>query len=78
VRLGLSLGGYYELAGDDHTFGYSSVAGVMTVPLGGHSKFGAWNVHGGVEYLALGEMTKAINNGDGSKVVGSIGVGWSR
>jgi hypothetical protein len=78
VKVGLSLGGYYELAGHDHTFGYFSTAAIVTVPLGPPTKFGAWNVHGGVEYQVLGDMTKAINNGDGSDVIGSIGVGWSR
>lgn len=78
VKVGLSLGGYYELAGRDHTFGYFSTSGVVTVPIGGRATLGAWNVHGGVEYQALGEMTKAINGGDRSKVIGSIGIGWSR
>lgn len=78
VKVGLSLDGYYELAGRDHTFGYFSTAGIVTVPLGARTKFGAWNVHGGVEYQALGEMTKALNDGDGSEVIGSIGIGWSR
>lgn len=78
VKVGLSLGGYYELAGKDNRFGYASAAGVVTVPLGGTTSLGAWNVHGGLEYQALGETTKVFNGGDDSKVIGSIGVGWSR
>ena len=78
VKVGLSLSGYYELAGRDHTFGYFSTSGIVTVPLGARSKLGAWNVHGAVEYQVLGEMTKAISNGDRSEVIGSIGIGWSR
>lgn len=78
ARVGLSLGGYYELAGRDRRFGYVSVSSIATVPLGGRTTLGAWNVHGGVEYQALGTMTKVINGGDGSNVIGSIGVGWSR
>jgi hypothetical protein len=39
--------------------------------------FGAWNVHGGVEFQALGDTTEAINAGDGSKVIGSFGFGLS-
>src|SRR5687768_8734099 len=35
VKVGLSLGDYYELAGVDNKFGYLSVAGIVTVPLGG-------------------------------------------
>jgi hypothetical protein len=78
VKLGLSLDGYYELASRDRRFGFASAAGVVRVPLGGRTGLGTWDVRGGVEYQALGEMTKAINLGDGSNVIGSIGIGWSR
>jgi hypothetical protein len=75
VKVGLSAGDYYELRGVDNKFGYASVAAIVTVPLGGTTMFGAWNMHGGVEFQTLGDTTKAINNGDGSKVIGSIGFG---
>lgn len=77
VKVGLSLGNYYELAGKDRKFGYASVAGIVTVPLGGTPSSSGWNLHGGVEYQALGDMPKALNDGDGSKVIGSVGVGFS-
>lgn len=78
VKVGLSLSDYYELGGADEKFGYFSVGGIVTVPITGiPASFGAWNVHGGVEYQALGEMTKALNGGDESKVIGSFGVGLS-
>jgi hypothetical protein len=77
LKLGLSLGDYYELGGVDSTFGFFSVAGIVTVPLGGTTSLGAWNIHGGVEYQALGETTKAINLDEGSKVIGSFGIGFS-
>jgi hypothetical protein len=77
VKVGLSLGNYYELAGKDRKFGYASVAGLVTVPLGGTANSNGWNLHGGVEYQLLGDMAKAINNGDGSKTIGSVGVGFS-
>ncbi len=85
VKLGLSLSNYYELNTGtpsapvfvDHTFGYFSVGGLVTVPLGGATKFGTWNLHGGVEATALGDTTEALNGGDGSRVIGSIGVGFS-
>ena len=77
VKVGLSLGNYYELAGKDRKFGYASVAGIVTVPLGGIVSAGGWNLRGGVEYQMLGDMPKAINDGDGSKVIGSVGVGFS-
>jgi len=78
VKVGLSLGDYYELAGNDHRFGFASVGAMVTAPIGGRSKIGGWNVHGGVEIQAFGETTKVFNGGDRSKVVGSFGVGLKR
>jgi hypothetical protein len=85
VKLGLSLADYYELnvgsvdepVFQDNRFGYFSVAGIVTVPIGGTTSLGAWNVHGGLEFQALGDTTKAINGGDGSKIIGSFGIGFS-
>jgi hypothetical protein len=77
LKLGLSLGDYYELDGVDSTFGFFSVAGIVTVPLGGTTSLGAWNIHGGVEYQALGDTTKAFNGDESSKVIGSFGIGFS-
>jgi hypothetical protein len=77
VKVGLSLSDYYEgIAGDD-TFGFVSVAGVVTVPLtSAPTQFGSWNVHGGVEFLMLGDRNEAVF-GDSSHVIGSIGIGLS-
>lgn len=72
VRVGLSLGNYYELAGHDHPYGFISIAGIATLPV---TRW--WNVHGGVEYQHFGTATKAFNGGDGSKTILSIGVGLS-
>jgi hypothetical protein len=85
VKVGLSLADYYELNTGtpeapvfvDNRFGFFSIAALVTVPLGGTTSFGAWNVHGGVEFQALGETTKALNGGDGQRVIGSIGIGFS-
>lgn len=77
LKLGMSLGHYYELDGVDNKFGYFSVAGLATVPLGGTTSFGAWNLHGGVEFQALGDTTKAFNGGEGHKVIVSAGIGFS-
>jgi hypothetical protein len=79
VKVGLSASNYYEhpVSGADNKFGYFSVAALATVPLGGTTRFGAWNVHGGVEYQALGASTKAFNGGDASQVIGSFGIGFS-
>lgn len=77
IKVGLSLANYYELAGVDHTFGYLSLGAIATIPLGGTSTFGAWNVHGGVEFQSLGDTPEAFNAGEQQKVIGSIGVGFS-
>ncbi|MGE0702504.1 MAG: hypothetical protein AB7F99_07380 [Vicinamibacterales bacterium] len=60
----------------DNRFGYFSIAGLVTVPLGGTINFSAWNLHEGVEFQALGDTTKALNGGDGQRVIGSIGIGF--
>jgi len=76
-KIGLSLGDYYELAEVDHSFGYFSVGATATVPLGGTTNYGAWNVHGGIEFQSLGDTPEAFNAGDQTKVIASIGVGLS-
>lgn len=82
VKAGFSLGDYYELAGVDNKFGFFSIAGIVTVPLGGTTSFGAWNIHGGVEYQRLGDTTAFFNaDADGTpnknQVIGSFGIGFS-
>ena len=77
VKVGLSLSDYYEGLTGDETFGFASVAGVVTVPLtSAATKFGGWNIHGGVEFLMLGDRNEAVF-GDSSHVIGSIGIGLS-
>jgi hypothetical protein len=77
VKVGLSIGNYYELAGSDHRFGFASVAGVVTVPLIRSASAGSLNVHGGVEFQRLGETTKTFNGGDASKTIASVGIGFT-
>jgi len=81
VKVGLSMGDYYELDGVDNKFGFFSIGGSVTVPLGGQTSFGEWNVHGGVEYQRLGDTTAAFNaDSDGPKknqVIGLFGIGLS-
>jgi len=77
VKVGLSLGDYYEGVTGDETFGFLSVAGVVTIPFSSMpTKFGSWNIHGGVEYLMLGDRNEAVF-GDSSHVIGSVGLGFS-
>jgi len=76
VKIGMSLGNYYELDGADHAFGYLDIGGLLTIPLSGAtSSFGAWNIHGGVDLLMFGDTTKAFNAGDSRKVIGLVGIG---
>jgi hypothetical protein len=77
IKVGLSANDYYELAGEDNKFGYFSIAGLVTVPLGGLSNFGSWNIHGGVEYQKLGTTTEFYNDGKSNQVIGSFGIGFS-
>ena len=78
VKLGFSLSDYYELAGTDNKFGFFDIGAQIGIPLKGiPSKFGSWNIHGGVDILAFGDTTEFLNDGDSSKVVGLIGFGVS-
>ena len=63
--------------GEDEKFGFFSIGGIVTVPLGGTTSFGAWNMHGGVEYQALGTTTEFFNGGESNQVIGSFGIGFS-
>jgi hypothetical protein len=77
LRAGFSLGDYYEGVTGDERFGFFSVGGTVTLPLTTlFSRLGAWNIHGGVEYVRLGDRNAEIL-GDTSKVIGSIGIGLS-
>ena len=74
VRVGLSLSHYYEGFARDERYGFTSVAAIATRTLGERSRFGSLNLHGGVEFLWLGERNQTFGATD---VVGSIGVGFS-
>ena len=77
LRAGFSLGDYYEGVAGDERFGFFSVAGIVTVPLSSMpTRVGSWNIHGGVEFVRLGDRNAEIL-GDTSKVIGSIGIGLS-
>ena len=78
VKVGLSIGNYYELNGVDNRFGYFSASGVASVPLKAVPvSFGSWNLHAGVEFQQLGTTTKTFNNGDAQKIIFSGGIGLS-
>ena len=72
VKVGLSAHNYYEFGQDeDSKFGFFSVAGLVTVPIGTHL-----NVHGGAEFQAFGDNVKAYNGQDTAGIA-SIGLGFS-
>lgn len=79
VKVGMSLSNYYEMpvTGEDNKFGFFSIAGLVSVPLGGTTNFGAWNVHGGVEYQRLGTTTQVFNGGDKNQAIYSVGLGFT-
>jgi hypothetical protein len=77
IKVGLSLDDYYELAGVDHPFGYLSLGATATIPLGTATSYGSWNLHGGFEFQSLGDTPEAFNGGDQSKIIGSVGIGFS-
>jgi hypothetical protein len=75
VKVGLSVDNYYEGANGDERFGFFSVAGVATVPFtAAPTRFGTWNIHGGVEYQRLGDRNQALGE---HQVIGSVGIGFS-
>ena len=89
VKLGLGLSNYYEAPTGDNfdgpsennAFGFFDIGGLVTVPLTGvASKFGSWNIHGGVDVLFLGHGTKYFNadsdgEREGNKVIALFGIG---
>jgi hypothetical protein len=76
VKVGLSAGNYYEGLDGDETFGYFSIAGIATVPFTSMpTRFGTWNVHGGVEYQRLGDRNSFAFGKN--QAIYSIGVGFS-
>jgi len=77
VKAGLSLGDYYEGPTGDEAFGFFSVGGLVTVPFSSMpTRVGSWNIHGGVEFLMLGDRNEAVY-GDSSHVIGSVGIGFT-
>jgi hypothetical protein len=86
VKVGFGLSSYYEQVGSDGTitsdeFGFLDVGGLVTFPLKGiPSSFGSWNVHAGLNWLTLGDMTRNLNRGpDGddssTQIVFLFGIG---
>jgi hypothetical protein len=78
ASVGLSLSDYYQDAGGgDDTFGFAQLGAKASIPLGEPSRFGAWTLNAGVSVLFLGDHTKAFNGGDGTEVIGTVGLQWN-
>ncbi len=72
VKFGLSPHDYYEGPEKSDGFGYFDLGFIGSVPvLSGSS--GALEVHGGVDFLTLGDNLKTLNTGDRVKPVVSVG-----
>jgi hypothetical protein len=63
VKLGLSLKDYFEVAGDDNTFGYLQFGGRASVPLSFVTS-GSWEAHAGLDIFVFGEKRKVQQAGD--------------
>jgi uncharacterized protein (TIGR02001 family) len=82
IPLTLGFGdGYYEIATptgiDDDAFGYFDAGLELSAPLAFMpAETGAWTLTVGMHVLALGDNTKAINDGDDPdvEVIGSVGI----
>ena len=87
IKLGMSLSNYYENpeTGEDENFGFFDIGASLTLPLSTvNSRFGSWNVHGGIDFLMLGNTTQAFNVDkddptitNSTRVTGLFGVGVS-
>jgi len=73
AKTGLSVNHYYEGVNGDNTFGYFDLGGQLSVPVIS-GKGGALEIHGGIDFLWLGDNMKALNNGDSFKPVSLIGM----
>jgi hypothetical protein len=72
VKFGLSLHDYYEGPAGSNAFGYADTGAIASVPLPATGK-ATWELHGGVDFLWLGDNLKLLNGDDGFKPVGTVG-----
>ncbi len=78
ASVGFSLSDYYQDAGGgDDTFGFAQIGTKASIPLGEPGRFGTWTLNAGVSVLFLGDHTKALNNGDDTELIGSLGLQWN-
>ena len=74
VKLGLSVKDYYEGPAGSDRFGYFDTGLIASVPLAFMPSKTAWEVHGGVDFLWLGDNLRLLNRSDRVKPVGILGL----
>jgi hypothetical protein len=73
AKIGLSLKDYYEGPTGSNKFGYVDLGGIASVPLAFMNGKTTWEVHGGVDFLFLGDNARILNGGDRVKPIGIVG-----
>jgi hypothetical protein len=74
VKVGLSVKDYYEGPTGSNNFGYFDTGVIASVPLAFIPGPTAWEVHGGVDFLLLGDNLRLLNRSDRVKPVGILGL----
>ena len=74
VKVGLSVRDYYEGPTGSNNFGYFDTGLIASVPLAFMPARTAWEVHGGVDILWLGDNLRLLNGSDRVKPVGILGL----
>ena len=73
VKTGLSVNHYYEGPTGDNKFGYFDLGAQLSVPVMS-GKSGALEIHGGIDFMWLGDNLKLLNSGDNFKPVSLVGL----
>jgi uncharacterized protein Gcw-chp len=72
LKAGFSLKDYYEGPLGSNTFGFFDTGVQLSVPaVSGRN--GSLEIHGGIDFLWLGDNLKVLNQGNGFKPIGLIG-----
>jgi hypothetical protein len=74
LKVGLSVRNYYEGPAVGEHFGYFDTGLIASVPLAFMPAGTSWEVHGGVDFLWLGDNLRLLNRTDSTKPVGILGL----
>jgi hypothetical protein len=80
VVLGCSIDDYYlDSGGDNEFFGYASIGGFVSIPIGAPSKYGTWTLTGGIQYIYLMADSAEVANdgGENYELLGKVGVSFA-